>query len=61
MPYWDSPQVTDPCEVVHFQASPAEFNTMKDLFIAFDECMFKKCCKKYKKKGKKRCKNCPNG
>ena len=24
------------------------------------DCVFKKCCKKYKKKGKKRCKSCPN-
>ncbi len=24
------------------------------------ECVFKKCCKKYKKKGKNRCKKCPN-
>lgn len=23
-------------------------------------CVFKKCCKKYKKKGKKRCKSCPD-
>ncbi len=23
------------------------------------ECVFKKCCKKYKKKGKKHCKSCP--
>jgi len=22
-------------------------------------CVFKKCCKKYKKKGKKQCKSCP--
>jgi ferric iron reductase protein FhuF len=23
------------------------------------DCLFKKCCKKYKKKGKKKCKSCP--
>lgn len=25
-----------------------------------DVCVLKKCCKKYQKKGKKRCKKCPN-
>ena len=28
--------------------------------VNLDECVFKKCCKKYKKKGKKHCKKCPN-
>ena len=28
-------------------------------FIAHVECCFKKCCKKFKKKGKKMCKSCP--
>lgn len=28
-------------------------------FIRLDECMFKKCCKKYKKKNKSHCKKCP--
>lgn len=41
----------------------------KDLFttgmkeygpMANEGCVFKKCCKKYKKKGKKRCKSCPD-
>lgn len=29
-------------------------------FFSHEECVFKKCCKKYKKPGKKRCKKCPN-
>jgi len=28
-------------------------------FVRLDECMFKKCCKKYKKKNKSHCKKCP--
>ncbi len=24
-----------------------------------NDCVFKKCCKKFKKKGKKHCKSCP--
>ena len=28
-------------------------------FMAQGECCFKKCCKKFKKKGKKMCKSCP--
>lgn len=27
--------------------------------VNIDCCVFKKCCKKYKKKGKKHCKSCP--
>ena len=27
--------------------------------IIWNDCVFKKCCKKYKKKGKKHCKSCP--
>ena len=30
----------------------------KDGFICLDECLFKKCCKKYKRKGK-HCRKCP--
>ena len=26
---------------------------------AGNDCVFKKCCKKFKKKGKKHCKSCP--
>lgn len=33
-------------------------DTFKTLF-SHEECVFKKCCKKYKKPGKKRCKKCP--
>ena len=28
-------------------------------FLAQGDCCFKKCCKKFKKKGKKMCKSCP--
>jgi len=28
-------------------------------FIGQADCCLKKCCKKYKKKGKKMCKSCP--
>lgn len=28
--------------------------------IKMDECVFKKCCEKFKKKKKKRCKKCPD-
>ena len=28
-------------------------------FLSLGECCFKKCCKKFKKKGKKMCKSCP--
>lgn len=27
--------------------------------LSGDGCVFKKCCKKFKKKGKKHCKSCP--
>lgn len=27
--------------------------------LSLDECLFKKCCKKYKKKGKQHCRKCP--
>ena len=27
--------------------------------VNFEECLFKKCCKKYKKKGKQHCRRCP--
>ncbi len=46
-------------------------NSEKDLFYSYlfeeelskdtlqHECIFKKCCKKYKKPGKKQCRKCP--
>lgn len=27
--------------------------------VTGNDCVFKKCCKKFKKKGKKHCKSCP--
>ncbi len=32
----------------------------KEGLMKMNECVFKKCCEKYKKKEKKRCKKCPN-
>lgn len=38
------------------QETDAPFS--KDGPVSFDVCVFKKCCKKYKRKGR-HCKNCP--
>lgn len=37
---------------------PATENPVSWLEKESVECIFKKCCKKYKKPGKKRCKSC---
>jgi len=39
---------------------PSKFFTkMEDRLFGDEECVFKKCCEKYKKKQKKHCKKCP--
>ena len=46
-------------ELVHLEQLQASSDLAdKEGFIAYDECVFKKCCKKYKKKGRY-CKKCP--
>lgn len=35
-----------------------EITSDREGIVSFEECIFKKCCKKYKKKGK-HCKKCP--
>lgn len=48
-----------------FDTYTGETNTASHPFksegmVKMDECVFKKCCKKFKKKEKKRCKKCPD-
>ena len=41
------------------EISEDSFPGGKDGLLSMESCLYKKCCKKYKKKGKY-CKNCPN-
>ena len=44
-------------EYALFEESKSPFH--RDGLVSFEECLFKKCCKKYKKKGKQHCRRCP--
>ncbi|MFT6867200.1 MAG: hypothetical protein ACJA08_002039 [Cyclobacteriaceae bacterium] len=39
---------------------PSSISFKSEGMIKMDECVFKKCCEKFKKKKKKRCKKCPD-
>lgn len=48
------------CDQLGVDSSPFNKNNrFGSPFLSLDDCCFKKCCKKFKKKGKKMCKSCP--
>jgi len=52
--------IEQPVDLLTEEFSGSSFSIGMDRKMLVDhECIFKKCCKKYKKKGKKHCKSCP--